>query len=119
MFYEEVRIKQGLSNISFSPLRILYNSKFIIMATSFGSNAVVLMRGHCTINFQRQQGNEWLPWTTETRKGRDRKTIRYVLVFSLLQSVHLVSVTTVIIQNVLTHLLFTILVINFEYLRYF
>ena len=34
MFYEEIRIKQGLSYISFSPLRILYNSKFIIMATS-------------------------------------------------------------------------------------
>ena len=33
MFYEEIRIKQGLSYILFCPLRILYNSKFIIMAT--------------------------------------------------------------------------------------
>ena len=29
MFYEEIRIKIGLSNISWCPLRILYNSKFI------------------------------------------------------------------------------------------
>ena len=46
MFCEEKRIKQGLSYISFCPLRILYNSKFIIMATFFGTNAVV-MRVHC------------------------------------------------------------------------
>ena len=48
MFYEEIRIKQGLSYISFGPLRILYNSKFIIMATSLGTNAVVVTRVHCT-----------------------------------------------------------------------
>ena len=47
MFYEEIRIKQGLSNISFCPLRILYNSKFIIIATSLGTNAVVVTRVHC------------------------------------------------------------------------
>ena len=50
MFYEEIRIKQGLSYISFCPLRILYNSKFIIMATSLGTNAVVIMGVHCTIS---------------------------------------------------------------------
>ena len=33
MLYEEIRLKQGLSYISFCPLRILHNSKFIIMAT--------------------------------------------------------------------------------------
>ena len=48
MFYEEIRIKQGLSCISFCPLRILQNSKFIIMATFFGTNAVVVTRVHCT-----------------------------------------------------------------------
>ena len=47
MFCEEIRIKQYLSYISFCPLRILYNSKFIIMATSLGTNYVVVMRVHC------------------------------------------------------------------------
>ena len=40
-------IKQGLSYISFCPLRILYNSKFILMPKSLGTNAVVIMRVHC------------------------------------------------------------------------
>ena len=40
MFYEEIRIKQGCY-ISFCPLRILYNSKFMLMATSLGTNVVV------------------------------------------------------------------------------
>ena len=47
MFYEEIRIKQGLPYISFCPLKILYNSKFIIMATSLGTNAVVVTKVHC------------------------------------------------------------------------
>ena len=47
MLYEEIRIKQGFSYILFCPLRILYNSKFIIMATFLGTNAVVVMRVHC------------------------------------------------------------------------
>ena len=47
MFYEKIRIKQGLSYISFCPLRILYNSKFIIMKTFLGTNAVVVKRVHC------------------------------------------------------------------------
>ena len=51
MFYEEIRIKQGLSYeyISFCPLRILYNSKFILMATSLGTNDVVVTRVYCRI----------------------------------------------------------------------
>ena len=48
MFYEEKRIKQGLSYISFCPLRILYNSKIVIMATSLGTNVVVVTRVRCT-----------------------------------------------------------------------
>ena len=43
-YYGKIRINHGLSYISFCPLRILYNSKFIIMATSFGTNAVVVTR---------------------------------------------------------------------------
>ena len=35
-FYEKIRIKQGLSYISFCPLRILYNSKFILNCNIFG-----------------------------------------------------------------------------------
>ena len=47
MFYEEIRIKQGLFYLSFCPLKILYNSNFIIMAMSLGTNAVVVTRVHC------------------------------------------------------------------------
>ena len=46
MFYGKIRIKQGPSYISVCPLRILYNSKFILMATSLGTNAVVVTRVH-------------------------------------------------------------------------
>ena len=42
-------IKQGLSNISFCPLRILYNNKFIIMATSLETNPVVVTRSHFSL----------------------------------------------------------------------
>ena len=49
MFYEEIRIKQDLSYIPFCPLRILYSSKFIIMASSLGTNAVVVTRVQCSI----------------------------------------------------------------------
>ena len=47
MFYKEIGIKQGLSYISFCPLRFLYISKFIIMATSLRTNDVVVTRVHC------------------------------------------------------------------------
>ena len=47
MFYEEIWIKQGLFYISFCSLRILYNSKSILMATSLGTNDVIVMRVHC------------------------------------------------------------------------
>ena len=46
-FFEEIRIKHCICCISFCSLRILYNSKFILMAISLGSNDV-LIRGHCT-----------------------------------------------------------------------
>ena len=42
MFYEELRIKQILPYISFCLLRILYNRKFILMATSFRLILIVL-----------------------------------------------------------------------------
>ena len=48
MFYEEIRIKQGFSYISFCPLRILYNNKIIIMATVLGTKAVFVTRVHCS-----------------------------------------------------------------------
>ena len=47
MFCEVIKIKQGVSYRSFCPLRILYNSKCIIMARSSGTNAIVVMRVHC------------------------------------------------------------------------
>ena len=51
MFCEETRIKQVLSYISFCALRILYNSKFVLMATSLGTNAVIVMRVYCIFIF--------------------------------------------------------------------
>ena len=42
MFYEEIRIKQGIFYLSFCPLRILYNSKFILMAISLETNYMVM-----------------------------------------------------------------------------
>ena len=47
MFYGEIRTKQYLSDISICLLSILYNSKFILMAMSLGTSAVVVSRVHC------------------------------------------------------------------------
>ena len=55
MYYEKIRINHGLSYISCCPLRILYNSKFIIMATFLRTNAVVVTRVH------------YLCWSVSTR----------------------------------------------------
>ena len=55
MFSEEIKIKQGLSYTLFCPLRILYNSKFITMATCLGTNAVVVTRVHCTVEYIDEQ----------------------------------------------------------------
>ena len=46
VFYEEIT-KQNLSYISISSLRILYKSKFSLMAPSLGTNAVVVTKVHC------------------------------------------------------------------------
>ena len=48
MFYEKMRIKQGISCISFCLWRILYSSRFILMAISLGVSAVVVTKVHCT-----------------------------------------------------------------------
>ena len=48
MFCEEIRIKKGIFYISLCPLRILYNSKFMLMATSLVTNAVIVTRVHCS-----------------------------------------------------------------------
>ena len=60
MIYEEIRTKQGISYISFCPLRILYNSKFIIMATFMGTNAVVVTRVHCTLKYMTMWKCVWI-----------------------------------------------------------
>ena len=49
MFYEEIRSKRGISYISICSFSILYNSKSVLMATSLGTNAVVLARVHCIL----------------------------------------------------------------------
>ena len=58
MFYEEVRTKQDLSYISIGTLSILYNSKFILMATSLGINDVIVTRVHCTKNKKKSAHTE-------------------------------------------------------------
>ena len=47
MFYEEMRTKQDLFYISICSLRILCNSKFILMATSNRISDIVVTRVHC------------------------------------------------------------------------
>ena len=47
MFCGEIRTIQDLSYISFCSVRILYNSKFILMATSLGTNAMIVAKVHC------------------------------------------------------------------------
>ena len=49
MFFEEIRTKQDLSYMSSCSLTIPYNSKFILMATSLGTNTVVVTRVYCTL----------------------------------------------------------------------
>ena len=52
VFCEEIRTMQGLSYISICSLKILYNSKFILMAASLGTNAVIVRRVHCIFVYQ-------------------------------------------------------------------
>ena len=47
MFYEEIKKVRFFFCKAFCLLKILYNSKFILMATSLGTNAVVVTRVHC------------------------------------------------------------------------
>ena len=49
MFYVKIRIKRSLSYILLCPFRILYNSKFIIMETILGANAIVVTRVHFSL----------------------------------------------------------------------
>ena len=62
MFYEEIRTKQDISNISVCSLIILYNSKFLLMARSLGTNAVIVMRVHCILEVRQFFGvsNWWV-----------------------------------------------------------
>ena len=69
MFYEDIRIKPDLSCISFCSLRILYNSKFIIMTTFLGTNTVIVTRVHFILNILLAKSidpdqNVWMcrPW---------------------------------------------------------
>ena len=52
MFWEKTITKQDLSYILICSLStcILYNSNFNLMASSFGTNAVVVTRVHCIFN---------------------------------------------------------------------
>ena len=63
MFYEEMRTKQDLSYISICSLSILFNSKFILMATSLETNGVDVTRVHCTVQ------------TAKKKKKKQQKTV--------------------------------------------
>ena len=65
MFFEEIRIKQGLSYMLFCPLRMLYNSKYILMATSLGTNAVVITK---TYLFKHTENFTTKKWTFSEKK---------------------------------------------------
>ena len=49
MFYEVLRTKQEPSYILICSLSTQYDSKLILMATSLGTNAVVVMNIHCLL----------------------------------------------------------------------
>ena len=49
MFCERIRAKQNLFYKSICSLRILNNSKVVLMATSLGTNTVVVARVHCIV----------------------------------------------------------------------
>ena len=70
MFCGEIRIKQGISYITFYPLRILYNSKFILMATSLGTNAVVVTWVHCIYSAHVEIAVAMLSACRKTLKGQ-------------------------------------------------
>ena len=67
MFNAEIRRKkkQDLSYISICSLSILYNGKFILMATSLGTNVVVVTRVHCMwwvlIRSASARRSSWVP----------------------------------------------------------
>ena len=89
-FYLKIRIKQGLSYISFCSLMSLYNSKFILMAASLRTNAVVVTRVHCTkfINNWTYCFSycppHWLPCLFNCQEIQCEKSIHYnCLVFYL------------------------------------
>ena len=50
MFFKEIRTKKAFLTYQSALLSILYNSKFILMAMSLGTNAVVVTRVHCIKN---------------------------------------------------------------------
>ena len=72
MFYEEIIIKQCLSYISFCSFRILYKSNFILMATSLGTNAVVITRVHRIVCLGLNKCNKLKRRERERERERER-----------------------------------------------
>ena len=65
MFFKEIKSKQELSYMSICSLSILYNSKFILMATSLGTNTVLVMMVHCRYLFMNiEDMSSWLACDT-------------------------------------------------------
>ena len=84
MFFVEIRIKQCLSYISFCSLRILYNSTFILMATSLGTNSVVVTRVQCI-----KLPTKPLETITASRSIFSQLTDRYIWYFCCYFEIHL------------------------------
>ena len=73
MFYEEIRAKQDLSYISTCSLSILYNHNFILMATSLGTNDVVVTRVRC---INRNQNNLLLLENNMSKEPQARNVLK-------------------------------------------
>ena len=70
VLWEEIRTKQDLSYISICSSRILYNSKFILMVMTLGTNAVVVTRVHCICS-----RNHWTLYNiSKLNKDTDQST---------------------------------------------
>ena len=81
MFYKEIRIKQGLTYISFCSLMILYNSKFILKTV--GTNAVIVTRGHYFPKHSDKQA--WANGVDQYRKTHNVAPVQGERCLSLIQ----------------------------------
>ena len=95
MFYEEIIMKQGLCYISFCPLRLLYNRKFILMATSPETYAVVVTRVHCKI----------FTWNHFLSRAMNTDSLQIKLFIQSNKYVWLYAINSLVNKTIFTHLM--------------